>query len=67
MTKLAKESVNYSNGMIHSHCGRIFANDTSYCKYYTGAGDISAPGICSIVEGPIKPTAWCEQFDKAKK
>jgi hypothetical protein len=67
MTKLTKAETNYGNGMIHSHCGKVFSNDNGYCKHYNGGGDISKPGLCEIVEGEIKPTAWCDQFDRARK
>jgi hypothetical protein len=67
MTKATKSEVNYSKGMIHSHCGRVFPNDNGFCKHFKGAGNATKDGICSEVEGPISPIYWCERFDKAKK
>ena len=65
--KLTKESVNFGNGMIHSHCGKVFPNDNDYYKHYSGAADVMVPGKCSIVEGDIRPTGWCERFERVSK
>ena len=66
-SKESKESVSYSRGMIHSHCGKVFNNDTGYCKHFKGAGDPTKDGICTEVEGSISPLYWCRLFDKARK
>ena len=67
MTKVSKESVHYSKGMVHSHCGRVFNNDKGYCKHFETKfqGNLYKEGACSIVEGKISPIMWCQEFKKA--
>jgi len=67
MTKLTKEETHYGRGMIHSHCGKVFANDTGYCQHYRGPTGALTQGTCTEVEGPISPLYWCNQFKKVKK
>lgn len=72
MTKLTKKEVQYGRGMIHSHCGKVFPNDTGYCKHFIETkGRLSLGqgymGSCQIVEGDISPLFWCAEFSKAKK
>ena len=65
MNKVSKESVDYSNGMHHSHCGPTFRDDNYYCKHFIpGAGFF---GQCEEVRGAIEPIMWCRLFAKAKK
>lgn len=64
MNKLNKDSVNYSLGMIHSHCGKVFEDDKGYCKHYHGSQEV---GMCDKVNGQINPIYWCTQYSKAKK
>ena len=67
MAKLTKKETNYSRGMIHSHCGKVFSNDTGYCQHYRGHTGVLTQGACEIVEGPISPVYWCNRFKKVKK
>lgn len=67
MTKMTKAEANYSRGMIHSHCGKVFSNDSGYCKHFKGAGDAVKDGVCTEVEGSISPVYWCKEFAAAKK
>ena len=64
-SKSAKSEVNYSTGMLHSHCGPTFHNDKHYCRHF-----IPKPGkigACERVEGAIDPQYWCELFKRASK
>ena len=67
MTKLTKEETNYSRGMIHSHCGKVFPNDNGYCKHFIRHHEATSNGECQIVDGPIDPVYWCTEFAKARK
>jgi hypothetical protein len=51
----------------HINFARTFIAPFGYCKHFKGGGDVDKPGLCEIVEGEIKPTAWCDRFDKARK
>lgn len=62
MSKFEKDEVNYGRGMIHSHCGKAFEDDKSYCRHYEPRG--VGVGTCEIVEGPIGATMWCEKFKR---
>jgi hypothetical protein len=65
MAKLPKSEVNYSPGMVHSHCGPVFHDDKSYCEHFIPR---HAPfGLCEGVAGEIDPKYWCERFKRAKK
>ncbi len=65
MKKLAKSEVDYSLGMKNSHCGRVFKDDSGYCRHFlntkTSAGK---DGQCELVEGSISPVYWCDRFKK---
>lgn len=63
-SKLPKDEVNYSRGLIHSHCGPCFKDDKWSCEHYQGH-PAPASGRCEIVEGEIKPIMWCEKFKRA--
>lgn len=67
MAKYSKEEVNYSRGMINSHCGKVFSNDTGYCKHFQGPTGALTQGTCALVNGSISPVYWCKEFEKAKK
>lgn len=58
MSKSQKTEVNYSRGMLHSHCGPMFPDDRHYCRYSIRFG------ACEKVEGPIDPQYWCELFHR---
>ncbi len=66
MPKLSKESVNYSKGMPHSHCGPTRLGDPWYCRHFIGKtpGRI---GACRLVEGGIQPEMWCKKWSKVKE
>lgn len=63
MAKLTKEEVDYSRGMIHSHCGKVFANDSGHCKHFQGSGAVNTKGRCAIVDGAIDPLYWCKEWE----
>lgn len=63
--KFLKADVDYSRGMIHSHCGPCFKDDEWYCEYYLGA-PAPASGRCKLVEGEIRPIMWCNKYEKAE-
>ena len=64
MAKLDKDEVQYSRGMVHSHCGPTFRDDKHYCRHFIpGAG---VYGACDEVNGAIDPIMWCIRFVKAK-
>jgi len=65
MTKSAKSDVNYSTGMLHSHCGPTFRDDKFYCKHFIPKAR-SSNGTCDVVEGEIDPTYWCERYQRVK-
>lgn len=67
MAKRTKQAVNYSKGMIQSHCGKVFGEDKGYCKHFRGIEETATRGECSKVEGSINPVFWCELFSKAVK
>jgi hypothetical protein len=63
--KIKKSEVNYSQGMLHSHCGPTFHADKYFCRHF-----ILKPGLidaCERVEGPIDPKYWCELFKRVAK
>ena len=64
--KASKESVDYSRGMMHSHCGPILLDDKWYCKHFVlKVRDKSfKEGACTEVAGPINPTYWCKKYEK---
>lgn len=64
--KFAKSDVNYSTGMLQSHCGPTFHDDRFYCKHFrpSASGRI---GKCDLVEGDIDPSYWCELYSRVKK
>jgi hypothetical protein len=66
--KSSKESVGYSKGMPHSHCGPLLRRDTGYCKHFElkFRGEPYKQGSCEIVEGSINPSMWCKKFSRAK-
>ena len=66
MAKLKKTDVNYSRGLIHSHCGKCFSDDKGHCQHFIGRG-YTTSGTCEIVEGTIEPIMWCERFKKTGK
>ena len=56
MTKLSKESVDYSKGTAEKHCG--------ICQHFRKYGHDHS-GKCGIVEGEIDPEYWCDKFEKS--
>ncbi len=64
--KVSKTEAKYSRGMVHSHCGKSFTDDKSYCEHYRGP-EAPSIGTCEIVAGPINPIMWCEYFKKIGK
>lgn len=46
--KRDKESVDYSHGKPHAHCG--------LCRHFI------KPNSCHLVQGKIEPQMWCELF-----
>ena len=52
MAKRAKESVDYSAGKPHAHCG--------LCKHF------ERPDACELVAGKIDPKMWCKLFAARK-
>ena len=67
MAKFTKKEADYSRGMIHSHCGKVFPNDNGHCQHFKGHADVTALGTCTKTEGEINPVYWCKEFEKAKK
>ena len=65
MAKLSKDETKYSRGHADSHCGKVFADDTGYCKHYHSTTHDA--GTCDIVEGKINPVYWCDKWQKAKQ
>lgn len=64
--KFAKSEVDYSRGMIDSHCGPTFIKDRGYCEHFIAQGK-KPDGKCQLVEGEISPIMWCKKFEKAKE
>lgn len=64
MTKHTKNEVQYSRGMIGSHCGKVFPNDYDHCKHFRGAATGTEDGVCTQVEGGISRVYWCKLFKK---
>ncbi len=64
MTKHSKDSVNYSTGMLHSHCGETFRDDKYFCKHFIPSSGYM--GKCEKVAGEIEPIRWCELYSRAK-
>lgn len=65
MSKHEKSEVDFSPGMLHSHCGPTFHDDKYYCRHFTpNAGFV---GKCDVVEGPIRNTYWCELYKRVAK
>jgi hypothetical protein len=65
MHKQEKSEVNYSRGMLHSHCGPTFHDDKFYCRHFIPRG--ARLGDCERVKGLIDPTQWCELFKRLEK
>lgn len=66
MTKHAKDEVDYSKGMMHSHCGPTYHTDRFYCKHFIHK-PARISGECEVVEGGIMPEMWCELYKRIKK
>lgn len=64
MAKASKHDVDYSIGMIESHCGKVFKDDKGYCRFYHHEG--LDKGWCEKVSGDINSVYWCKLFEKAK-
>ena len=62
--KADKASVDYSRGHRDSHCGKMDAADTGYCKHFIERGQ--KDGACTEVEGKIGRGMWCKLFESAK-
>lgn len=65
MAKHTKEEVNYSPGMMHSHCGPSFYDDKFYCRHFIPRA--TRLGACEHVEGEIAPDMWCQLYQRTKK
>lgn len=65
MPKAAKSDVDYSQGMLHSHCGPVFHDDKYFCRHFIPG--TSRVGRCEKVEGAIIPEMWCELYERTKK
>jgi hypothetical protein len=52
-TKVSKESVDYSPGHAHSHCGPMKKWPKGDCLHFI------KPHSCELVRGYIKPADWC--------
>jgi hypothetical protein len=65
MNKHKKSEVDYSKGMLHSHCGPVFHDDKYYCKAFI-PGAIRV-GRCEKVDGDILPDMWCELYHRVSK
>lgn len=63
--KFAKDDVDYSKGHAASHCGRMFSDDTGYCKHFLYPGPNEMSGECQLVKGAIKRDFWCRKWKKA--
>lgn len=48
--KYQKSEVDYKKGLPQAHCG--------ICEHYRN-------GRCSLVEGPIDSTFWCNKFHRS--
>ncbi len=62
--KASKRQVDYSRGHREAHCGKVFADDKGYCRYFIKT-QIADAGECQKVEGSIHPLWWCRLFSKA--
>lgn len=65
MAKAEKKDVDYSLGMAESHCGKVFEDDKSYCRFFSKMRYPAGPGECEKVSGEINPVFWCKLFSKA--
>lgn len=63
MPKASKESVNYSKGMPHSHCGPLKIDDPYMCRHFIGT-EPHKDGRCKVVEGTIGAGMWCKLYAK---
>jgi len=67
MSKKLKTEVNYSRGMVKSHCGPWMKADRGYCTHFIpGSTDYKANGTCERVYGEIDPKFWCKLWKKAE-
>jgi hypothetical protein len=64
---VSKQSVDYSRGHRDDHCGKAFADDEGYCRYFIEprSGLASELGACEKVEGEISRVFWCRLFARA--
>ena len=63
--KQNKVDVNYSEGVLHSHCGPVFHDDKFYCRHFVPA--TARVGRCDLVAGAIIPEMWCELYKRTGK
>jgi hypothetical protein len=66
MDKLQKDEVDYSKGMLASHCGQMFHDDKSYCRHFIPRG-VGQSGDCGVVAGAILRDHWCDHFKRIGK
>ena len=65
--KEPKTDVDYSKGMLHSHCGMMFHDDKYYCEHFrTKKPGPAYMGSCELVEGMIGPSYWCKLYERKK-
>lgn len=63
--KHEKSEVDYSQGMLHSHCGPTFHDDRYYCRHFQPRS--GRDGACELVSGDIDPQFWCELYQRVAK
>lgn len=65
MVKYTKHEVDYSKGMLQSHCGPVFHDDKFYCRHFEPSR--YPLGSCELVEGRIDPGYWCKRYNRIEK
>jgi len=63
-SKKTKEEVDYSKGMLHSHCGPVFHDDRYYCQAFIARA--THTGGCKKVAGAISPDHWCTEYHRVQ-
>ena len=65
--KITKAEAHYSIGHKDSHCGKSFADDTGYCRYFiTPLSSAIELGQCRKVSGSINRVYLCKLWERAQ-